>query len=1059
MIATVFNSSYFQNFIVLKKNHFKILMIIFCLHTFINTSAQIKKTPPSLNRCGTMEALREEIKKNEAQKNIIKQKPAVSKPLSLPGAVTIPVVIHIVLPNPWIVTDDAVQKFIDRLNIDFAGLNADSTNAVSFYNVRGHSLLRFTLAKRDPDGKFTTGIIRVPGSTPIERTTEQLIKKSSTPTGGSTGWDVTKYYNIFIGDGTETGLLGIAPAIGPGGAATEYNADGVCIDYRALTGSCFSFANYNLGRTAVHEIGHNFGLYHPFDDGCETDDFAQLTSGSCTLPLELLSPSDDVPPQAESTKRCADGELTNGCSPSRPLMYQNFMDYTYDACYSMFTKGEAKRMEWVLENCRSGYLTTNGGQYPDGVPALDAAIQSVVNPGGFDFDTASCKPIQYPGFSCPGDFVPQIRITNKGTNILKSVTVTTTINNTNPVSKTFSLNLFTGHSQVLVLPLQTTVTGNNNLKFTLSLPNGGIDGDVSNDTLSISFNVAPLLNLPYTESFEDEIFPPDNGSSVINADGNIKWERTTVTGNPGNASLFIYLFDNNTGVVDGEKDLYKLPKIDVSRLDSLTIAFNVAYRQYKSLFVQVSPNDSLRLLYSPDCGETWLPTEYAKGGAALATVSTPIDSNFYPANASQWRTEKITLKDFCSRNLSNIMLAFESTGHLGNNIFIDSIDIRSHASFNRNAALKEILQPVPALCENNYTPVVKFSNEGFDVLQSLNINYSIDNGPVSAISWTGNLSRCDSATVELQQQNNTAGTHNLIVYLSGMNGSNDETNSNDTLQKNFTIYSPLSMPIVEGFEDENFPGQNWGIQNVNGGTTFERSISAARTGTASIKINNPNAINFNRAIDYLISPIVKNNGLTDSIFVDFDVAYSQQPATGNNEIDSLEIFATNDCGQTFESVYKKWGANLQTTKNPVSEFVPTGSNDWRHERVYLTPFINDNDFQLYFTMKGNKQNNLWLDNINISSITLPPILKEQGYLIYPNPFSSSFVIHHYAEQPPVDLQSIQVYAASAQLLWQKTYTGNAERKIFIDLSKASRGVYFVKMIYKYKTIVEKIIKH
>ena len=51
-----------------------------------------------------------------------------SSPTSLPGPVTIPVVVHIVLTNPWIVSDEQVEYFINRLNLDFSGLNPDSAN-------------------------------------------------------------------------------------------------------------------------------------------------------------------------------------------------------------------------------------------------------------------------------------------------------------------------------------------------------------------------------------------------------------------------------------------------------------------------------------------------------------------------------------------------------------------------------------------------------------------------------------------------------------------------------------------------------------------------------------------------------------------------------------------------------------------------------------------------------------------------------------------------------------------------------------------------------------------
>jgi hypothetical protein len=133
--------------------------------------------------------------------------------------------------------------------------------------------------------------------------------------------------------------------------------------------------------------------------------------------------------------------------------------------------------------------------------------------------------------------------------------------------------------------------------------------------------------------------------------------------------------------------------------------------------------------------------------------------------------------------------------------------------------------------------------------------------------------------------------------------------------------------------------------------------------------------------------------------------------------------------------------------------------EWRNERVYLTPLVGSSNFQLYFAMKGNKQNNLWIDNINITSQKLPQRLKDQGYLIYPNPFNSSFLIHHSAVEPPVDLQSISVYNAAGQMVWSKSYNGNAARQITVDLKNQAKGLYVLKMIYTNKTVVERIVKN
>jgi hypothetical protein len=109
------------------------------------------------------------------------------------------------------------------------------------------------------------------------------------------------------------------------GSSFEY-LDGVVIDYRSLPGGPYGTA-YSLGGTLTHEVGHWNGLAHTFE-------------GRCGAQGDLVA---DTPPERTPTGGCPEGKDTCPSAGLDPI--HNYMDYSYDSCYTQFTPGQAARAQ------------------------------------------------------------------------------------------------------------------------------------------------------------------------------------------------------------------------------------------------------------------------------------------------------------------------------------------------------------------------------------------------------------------------------------------------------------------------------------------------------------------------------------------------------------------------------------------------------------------------------------------------------------------------------------------------------------------------------------------
>ena len=257
------------------------------------------------------------------------------------GKKIIPVVVHVIHDlGGENISDASIQGALDILN---ANINGQASNFLAktpdiFASVRGDLNVEFRLAKIDPLGNPTSGIIRVRSELTNEPEPRDAVQALSY-------WNSYQYFNIWTlkkfqpqDDGNT--LLGYAQFPNSGRMST----DGVVL----LASQMVS------GGTLTHECGHWLGLRHVWGDAVCGDDNVKDTPAA-REPNYGVNLSDFPYHVGLMSQGC----VADSLNPAGE-MFVNYMDYSSDAHVTMFTKGQNEVMNETLEGIYDEDAGTSG---------------------------------------------------------------------------------------------------------------------------------------------------------------------------------------------------------------------------------------------------------------------------------------------------------------------------------------------------------------------------------------------------------------------------------------------------------------------------------------------------------------------------------------------------------------------------------------------------------------------------------------------------------------------------------------------------------------------------
>lgn len=553
---------------------------------------------------------------------------------------TIPVVFH--LMGAQNIPDQVFINFIKNVNDDYAKLGSDTgTVSTIFKPLHKDVEIRVALAKKDPLGNCTNGIIRHDNDNPYWSQTSPNYLYSGT---GTNRWPTNKYLNVYIVSCISSSTYSCPTSGGSylGGytylpGTTPYTSNGNMGDCIVYLKSLLGQSDPKDSRTLSHEIGHWLNLSHTFGT---TNNPGAYACGDWQLDDYV----NDTPETQGDFGGCPSSVGTNSCDVSTNKNVENIMNYS--GCPKMFTADQVTRM-------RTSITSSTGGRNN----LWTAANYAATGISG----TYTCNPV--------AEFTAKKSINCFAGNTF-TFTSTSKVGETGGIAWTFE-----GGTPATSTSTLQTVTYSTIGTYSVSLTATNTTGSNTMNKLSYIKVIDGTNGLLVPSTYDIDGASLPSSITVTNYNpSSVTWVQNTNTGaNSTPKSIFI----NNSSVssTGGHIDVFETPIYDFANTSSLTISYYYAYAKRLA-----SQSDTFKIQYSLDCGGSWSNVLGVPTTAIMSSTSGGTTTTAFVPTATQWVNKTISSTLLAALNNKpsvKFRFYFRSDIVVGrsNNIYIDQINI------------------------------------------------------------------------------------------------------------------------------------------------------------------------------------------------------------------------------------------------------------------------------------------------------------------------------------------------------------------------------------------------
>ncbi len=394
-----------------------------------------------------------------------------------------------------------------------------------------------------------------------------------------------------------------------------------------------------------------------------------------------------------------------------------------------------------------------------------------------------------------------------------------------------------------------------------------------------------------------------------------------------------------------------------------------------------------------------------------------------------------------------------SAGTYGRGVFQSPIEV---TKANKDISLISINTNNSVQC-GGITPIVTVKNNGLSTLNSVLIEYLIDDAPFE-FSFEGKIEPDEFKEIKLPNNTQVSlGYHELTIETTV---TNDAFNDNNKLYGSFTSNSSSQGQYINTFGDVN---QDEWLEITLGGSNglWERTEVTSekfKNKFNQVYVTNASGNYTDETTSYLISPCYDLSRLENPILT-FDMVFDIEL-----NWDVLYMEYTTDKGETWEILGTSDDPNWYNSNFIDPQRTITVGKQWtgtelnaKEYSYNLQEIQNESSIIFRFVFASDQAENgegAAIDNFSIgaSAILAVDDFTKNNFKLYPNPSSSVF----YIQRPGIESMHISVYDTTGRLIFEADDITNS---LFpLDLSKTPSGLYFLKINEGSKILSTSILK-